>query len=338
MRIYGLFDPHTGELRYVGQTKNSLKTRLRSHIQASSLAVDTYKVRWIKKLLSQNLKPIISEIQQLNTLEELPTAEMYWIKFFKNQGCRLTNSTDGGEGVQNPSLETRLKIAQKATGRKMINPPWNKGQKIPPNEAVWRAAQKRSVPVIDDLGNEYLGFRDAALALNTTVSRIGDVIAGRLKRIKGRTFKYKITPLNTLFGHAAKSIIDDLGNIYISQTQAAQTLNCDISGIYRVLRGQLKSIKGRRFKYINDPEFPVFAKPPKKPHGLLGKKKHYPPWNKGLVGVKQKTNRPIVDGFNNIYSSVSDAATQLKCSQSAIRAVLTGRRKQTMGRIFRYAT
>lgn len=46
--IYGLIDPITNQLRYVGKSINP-KVRLRNHISERNLH-DSYKDRWIKKL------------------------------------------------------------------------------------------------------------------------------------------------------------------------------------------------------------------------------------------------------------------------------------------------
>ncbi len=53
--VYGLIDPRTGELRYIGKAQN-LTRRLRQHLQPSELRANTYKVHWIKELLSNNLR------------------------------------------------------------------------------------------------------------------------------------------------------------------------------------------------------------------------------------------------------------------------------------------
>lgn len=121
MEIYGLSDPSTGQLRYVGKTGRSLALRLQKHLNPSHLEGCTHKNSWIKSVLSLGQKPIIHSIQVLDTSEDLNNAEIYWIKFFRDQGCRLTNGTDGGDGSQvgrTFSFETREKIAAAMRGRR----------------------------------------------------------------------------------------------------------------------------------------------------------------------------------------------------------------------------
>lgn len=93
--IYSLSDPMTGEIRYIGKTYNELKKRLYSHIMECKTDRKTHKINWIKSLLSNNKKPIIS------TIDIVPKSdweywEKYWIEQFKQWGFNLTNMTMGG--------------------------------------------------------------------------------------------------------------------------------------------------------------------------------------------------------------------------------------------------
>ena len=90
--IYGLFSGIDVELRYVGKTINSLEWRLSKHLAENN---DNYKCRWIK---SENKNIYIQLIQELYNKEDLNNAEIYWIKYFRENGCKLTNLTDGGDG------------------------------------------------------------------------------------------------------------------------------------------------------------------------------------------------------------------------------------------------
>lgn len=98
MYIYGLVDPITNQLRYVGKTKMKLDARIRKHLNKANLRARTLKINWIKSLLKQNLKPNIVIIQQFNEPDILNQAEIHWIKYFKDMGCQLTNHTKGGDG------------------------------------------------------------------------------------------------------------------------------------------------------------------------------------------------------------------------------------------------
>lgn len=118
--IYGLIDPNTKELRYIGKTSNQ-KRRFITHHAPSSLVSKSHLHNWIKSLLQNNQKSIMVVLETYSTFEELDIAEKQLIKYYRSIGCKLTNSTDGGPGAMGwiPTDETRMKISNALTGRKM---------------------------------------------------------------------------------------------------------------------------------------------------------------------------------------------------------------------------
>lgn len=87
--IYGLYDPKTRELRYIGKT-NNLNKRLWTHIRKAELGQKTYKDEWIRSVLSRNERPIIDVIQE-TTEENWQRDEIFCIAQAKIEGTRLTN-------------------------------------------------------------------------------------------------------------------------------------------------------------------------------------------------------------------------------------------------------
>jgi hypothetical protein len=99
--IYGLEDPRTKEIRYIGRSSNGLE-RPKSHITESSLKRYNTKVyTWIKSLKKINLIPNIIIIQSWNNIsnEDLNSHEIYWIDYYKKLNYKLTNMTNGGDGT-----------------------------------------------------------------------------------------------------------------------------------------------------------------------------------------------------------------------------------------------
>jgi hypothetical protein len=92
--IYTLNDPETGEIRYIGQTVNSVHRRLTKHI-SDSKRLNTHVNCWIKSLIKKGIKPVIQELDSC-LIEELDQTEIYWISQFKNWGFNLVNLTEGG--------------------------------------------------------------------------------------------------------------------------------------------------------------------------------------------------------------------------------------------------
>jgi hypothetical protein len=93
IKIYTLSDPITNEVRYIGQTKNSLEDRLRGHLKGKG---KTYRVHWINSLKKKGLVPNIELIEEVDKSVGSQT-EIYWILMFRFWGFNLTNLTDGGE-------------------------------------------------------------------------------------------------------------------------------------------------------------------------------------------------------------------------------------------------
>ena len=93
--IYVLKNPENGEIRYVGQT-NNLKRRYNTHIlrclKEKDSEYDTYKSRWLRSILSKNMKPIIEVIETCENLEQSNIREKYWIDKLSQDGKKLTNS------------------------------------------------------------------------------------------------------------------------------------------------------------------------------------------------------------------------------------------------------
>jgi hypothetical protein len=98
--IYGLCDPRSGEVRYVGKADYP-KRRLGGHItcakRANSSTYNTYAGNWIRSLLAIDLKPMRVALEWV-FVEEWEEREQWWIDFLTNIGCRLVNTTDGGMG------------------------------------------------------------------------------------------------------------------------------------------------------------------------------------------------------------------------------------------------
>jgi len=87
--IYGLVDPMTGTLKYIGQSKNIAK-RFKSHCGKYS----KYPVSaWIRKLKSLGHAPELIVIEEVAN----PIAkEKLWIDRAKAQGIKLLNIHEGG--------------------------------------------------------------------------------------------------------------------------------------------------------------------------------------------------------------------------------------------------
>lgn len=110
--IYGLRDPRTMEIRYVGKSSKGLY-RPKQHTSPTTIEKDnTHKGRWVRKLVRLGLRPEIVVLQIICD-ESLIEAEKFWIAIGKQAlGKRFTNQTDGGEGTPGwvPTEENKRNI------------------------------------------------------------------------------------------------------------------------------------------------------------------------------------------------------------------------------------
>ncbi|MEK6879944.1 MAG: NUMOD3 domain-containing DNA-binding protein, partial [Nanoarchaeota archaeon] len=120
-KTYCLRHPITLEIKYIGFASTSLKERLYDHLRLrESKDKNTYKSRWIRKLIKEGNPPIICLINTFYSNKEALNDEVILIDKYKNLGYSLTNSTSGGEGTFGyiPNEETRKKIGNGMRGKK----------------------------------------------------------------------------------------------------------------------------------------------------------------------------------------------------------------------------
>jgi hypothetical protein len=147
--IYKLTDPRCGSIRYIGKTNSELSDRLKVHIHQSKIAKKpTHKEAWIKQLLSLGLRPI-SELVCLVSEDDWREEEVMQIKTHREQGHKLTNLTDGGDGAGalKHSEEFKASLSERMKGNK-----YGEGRKWTPeqrekmkNRKVWNKGKKGTV-------------------------------------------------------------------------------------------------------------------------------------------------------------------------------------------------
>lgn len=119
--IYGLTDPRTGDVRYIGRTVSGMR-RPKMHGFSSILAKDrTYKANWIRQLRALGLDFGIKILEEVEK-EKLGGVEVTWIAKGRSLGWPLTNLTYGGEGGHTGrtfTAEHRAKISAANKGRKL---------------------------------------------------------------------------------------------------------------------------------------------------------------------------------------------------------------------------
>lgn len=142
--IYGLVDPISHQLRYIGYTAKDPNIRAACHWKERK-GNKTHKQKWLNKLWGKYQKKpeifVLEEIEQEQWLE----AECFWIDYFISIGSNLTNSSIGGQGrIAGTKLtedhknkiskglllaSTEGRFDYKSAGNKRKGKPtWNKGK------------------------------------------------------------------------------------------------------------------------------------------------------------------------------------------------------------------
>lgn len=95
--LYGLEDPLSGELRYIGWTVR-LEARLRRHMNDCRLRGSSHRENWLRSLKESGLSPVLVVLACRQKRADILVAEREAIQRHRDQGCDLVNTAPGGEG------------------------------------------------------------------------------------------------------------------------------------------------------------------------------------------------------------------------------------------------
>jgi hypothetical protein len=119
--IYGLVDPRTDLIRYVGKTVTTPTYRLRQHINCAKRNRQrgvrlNHRDNWILSLIAAGTEPTVVTLEEILPGEDWATSEIKWIASLSDH---LTNEAAGGQGPHGikRSEETRSKLS---AARKLI--------------------------------------------------------------------------------------------------------------------------------------------------------------------------------------------------------------------------
>lgn len=97
--IYGLIDPRTQELRYIGKTVLPIAKRLTNHVWNARRGENKrHCLSWIFELLASGGHPEYVIFEEIPIGGDWVEAEQFWIAYFRMLGADLCNHTIGGEG------------------------------------------------------------------------------------------------------------------------------------------------------------------------------------------------------------------------------------------------
>lgn len=86
--IYGLADPKSKQLKYIGTTTQTLTAQLSKHIRDDS---GHPLVAWLRNLHQWGLAPEIFEIERVAPGDNWREMEHFWTTYFRGIGADLLN-------------------------------------------------------------------------------------------------------------------------------------------------------------------------------------------------------------------------------------------------------
>lgn len=219
--IYGLVDPRTNQIRYVGKSINP-NVRLRKHISERHKH-DSYKDRWVRKLYNDGFKLELLIVDVVDKTE-WQFWEMFYISYFKSLGFRLTNGTKGGD--QPPSTKGR-KHSKKS------------------REKMSKTKKGKPIPWLNNGGERSKKHRE----------NLSESLKGRVSPNKGKTYsddyKKKLSEASTIKKRVKQLDLDgNLIKIWSSVNEVEKTLK--IRHISECCRGiNYKTVGGYKWEYDN---------------------------------------------------------------------------------------
>jgi hypothetical protein len=158
----------------------------------------THKASWLKSLAALGMRAQIETIEEMEGPDGLASAERFWISQFRALGFKLTNHTDGGDGMHgfSPSVETRRKLSVATKGRARPEEvrrhisEGKTGKRFSVEHCRAMSTARGGRPFADETGAVYHTYAEAATALGISWKNIPSVLRGQRHTAGGHTFKY----------------------------------------------------------------------------------------------------------------------------------------------------
>lgn len=233
--IYTL-NSQDGIIRYVGKTSKSLRHRLSNHLCEARRGTASYKNNWIRSMLNRGMIPTIHLLEIVNS--DGNEAERRWIAYFKRNGIKLVNMTDGGDGFAGLviSEQHKAKISSALTGIKRSEE----------TKALIRAARAKQAPAHTTPHSDETKRKIREVLADSKIRKsIGDANRGRIKtkseieKMRLSNIEYWNNPQNKqkmLDERGTRVLCVETGIIYPSTGEAAKSCSGQRSLISRVCK------------------------------------------------------------------------------------------------------
>jgi hypothetical protein len=194
----------------------------------------------LKHLQRNRLSVIVAAIEIQADPGRLSAAEMFHISSIRAAGGELLNATNGGEGSIGFRHNDETKVRMKQIHRRIDTTL---------DARIANSRRQGGRPVVDHNGTHFDTQAEAARAHNLDRKSVHHLLYGRLFAMKGVRLRYEGEDF-PLVRKNNKAVVDDQGNVYASIKEAARATGCSYSSVYAVIKGRLKRVKGRHFRYL----------------------------------------------------------------------------------------
>lgn len=239
MEVYGLIDPRSGGLRYVGKTERSAVARLKRHIHNAREGVKSHVYNWLRQLLAAGLKPEVEVLERHETAEALDEAERHFIAYFRSIGCDVVNLTSGGDGSVGYRHTEQSKQKQRA---KMA------GRKLTPEH---RASISQGM-----MGH----LVSKAARAKSSESQRGRILTAehrsKLSAAQKLVSNTKEWALKQSRSHGGREFVDQHGQTYRTLGEAASQCGCSKANISATLHNRRRSAGGFAFRFVTPDSAP----------------------------------------------------------------------------------
>jgi len=245
--IYGLVDPRTKLLRYIGKSCSGINGRPRDIHTA-------HCKNWEMSLLKESLNPEIIAIEYFDEIskKDLNKAEVFYIRSFRMMGAKLTNLTDGGDGRLGYVMPDNVR--KKITKSNMGRAPTRKGVRLSKEtkRKMSDAAKGRKYSIetkrkMSDAAQGRPSSMKGRKHSKETKKKMSDAWENRTQRVpwnKGIRYSKEMIAKSC----NAKSVVclDD-GVIYTTIKEAAKKYGISHSGLCNALNRKQEFCCGKRF-------------------------------------------------------------------------------------------